>query len=77
MLEEVFFLYFNYLVSVTAGGPGTSPRAHVATFYGRASLPVDQGPPRTHVATFYGRFRWIRSKHTCEMEPLFKIIDKK
>ena len=33
------YLYFNYLVSVTAGGPVTSvPRAHVAKFYGRLRL---------------------------------------
>ena len=35
---EVSFLYFNYLVSVTAGGP-ESPRGHiVAKFYGRLQL---------------------------------------
>ena len=35
ILEEVS--YFNYLVSVTAGGP-ESPRAHVVKFYGRLQL---------------------------------------
>ena len=34
-LSISLFLYFNYLVSVTAGGPG---RAHVAKFYGRLRL---------------------------------------
>ena len=31
------YLNFNYLVSVTAGGP-ESPRVHVAKFYGRFRL---------------------------------------
>ena len=33
-LSRSLYLNFNYLVSVTAGGPVSPPRAHVAKFYG-------------------------------------------
>ena len=37
-LNRSLFLNFNYLVSVTAGGPVSPPRAHLAKFYGRLRL---------------------------------------
>ena len=37
-LSRSLFLYFNYLVSVTTGGPRSPKRAHVAKFYSRLRL---------------------------------------